>query len=131
MEVARLFLLRPGNEASIGSMFANLGCVGQCNRYKKFSSTVLPFFIMQDDVSSDESYRSEGTSSDSENEYDRLRRKNIEELAAFRENLGLVYFIPFIIYYSSCIFQPAFSKVDSLLTGLCQLTANESSEKEA
>ena len=88
-------------------------------------------FIIQDGVSSDESCKSEGTSSDSENEYDRLRWKNIEELAAFRENLGLVYFIPFIIYYSSCIFQPAFSKVDSLLTGLCQLTANESSEKEA
>ena len=42
-EVARPFLLRPGNEASIGSVFAHLSCVGQCNCYKRFSSTVLPF----------------------------------------------------------------------------------------
>jgi len=88
---------------------------------------------VQDDVSSDESCRSEGTSSDSENEYDRLKWKNIEELAAFQENLGLVCFIPFIIYYSSCIFQPAFSKVDSLLylNRVVPAHSNESSEKEA
>jgi len=43
MEVPRPFLLRPGNKASTGSVFAHLSCVGQCNCYKKFSSTVLPF----------------------------------------------------------------------------------------
>jgi len=72
MKVARPFLLRPGNEASTGSMFAHLSCVGQCNCYKN-SRAQYCLFIMQDDVSSDESCRSEGTSSDSENEYDRLR----------------------------------------------------------
>ena len=98
----------------------------------KDSQAQYCLFIVQDDVSSDESCRSEGTSSDSENEYDRLRRKNIEELAAFREKLGLVCFIPFIFYHGSCIFQPAFSKVDSLLylNRVVQLTANESSEKD-